>query len=471
MSLVFQGDPRLFLDKNGAYIAFSGGQPVMDRGFENVVLILLFTRKGWVGNSLFKDPQKYIGSDFEKAHDAPFTSQSFARIENAAQVALQVLLDTGVASAVEIVSQTLDGFAVTTTVRVTSPNLPFLELIVTKNGPNWVFQKTDPAYLREPKPAVGKGEIIYYHPANVVCGATSGLLQVSPQGETFGTQNNPIPGLSLATGVYGSRDDMHLLASDLGSVITGNGVNPWSVEVLPNEIASALWTGAAYAPQRDLYVLVATTNAGSERMGLFQGGEWAGISPPTSTFYKDVINLQNVDRLISVADTAIAQPLAVSDDGGQTWVMKNSPNASNIWWTMAYSEADSRVVMFARTGTNRLAVSDTSGDSWTTYTLPTTNVMRGTARSDELGLYVAVGSGASAPRFLYSVDGVTWSAADSEPTDVNVWNRVRWSPTLQAFIATASSGTANRNAKSIDGKNWVVYQSVSSVNYAALSVR
>jgi hypothetical protein len=41
MSLVFQGDPRLFLDKNGAYIAFSGGQPVMDRGFENVVLILL----------------------------------------------------------------------------------------------------------------------------------------------------------------------------------------------------------------------------------------------------------------------------------------------------------------------------------------------------------------------------------------------------------------------------------------------
>ena len=64
MTDIYQGDPRLFLDSDGSFLKFTGGQPVMDRGLENIVLISLFTRPGWPGNVLFQDENQKIGSDF-----------------------------------------------------------------------------------------------------------------------------------------------------------------------------------------------------------------------------------------------------------------------------------------------------------------------------------------------------------------------------------------------------------------------
>ena len=45
----FQGDPRLVLTEEGSEIIWKGGQPVLDQGVENVVLIDLFTN----GSQLF----------------------------------------------------------------------------------------------------------------------------------------------------------------------------------------------------------------------------------------------------------------------------------------------------------------------------------------------------------------------------------------------------------------------------------
>ena len=83
-----QGDPRLVLTENGSKIVYKGGQTVMDQGVENLALISLFTRRGWAGNVLFKDPLQKIGSDFVDAGLEPITLGSLNTVRDAAIKAL-----------------------------------------------------------------------------------------------------------------------------------------------------------------------------------------------------------------------------------------------------------------------------------------------------------------------------------------------------------------------------------------------
>ena len=79
----FSGDPRLILGVNGWTIDYEGGQPVMDAGLENFVIISLFTRPGWCGNA-YLSPAEQIGSDFLDTCAQALTLQTLADIENAA---------------------------------------------------------------------------------------------------------------------------------------------------------------------------------------------------------------------------------------------------------------------------------------------------------------------------------------------------------------------------------------------------
>lgn len=80
-----QGDPRLILGPDGSRLQFTGGQPLMDGGLENQVLIALFTSPGWCGNALLDYP---VGSDFEIACNQPITRSVLNTIRNAAERAL-----------------------------------------------------------------------------------------------------------------------------------------------------------------------------------------------------------------------------------------------------------------------------------------------------------------------------------------------------------------------------------------------
>lgn len=135
----FQGDPRLVMTQNGTRLQFVGGQPLMDRGLENLVLISLFTHEGWCGNRLMKTP---IGSGFMPACNQPITRQSINRVRAAAEAAL--------------VNPALGRVAVTVTnptgqqlrvhIVVEPPASNPQELVLTRNGANWYSQRTEPAY-------------------------------------------------------------------------------------------------------------------------------------------------------------------------------------------------------------------------------------------------------------------------------------------------------------------------------------
>ena len=142
---IYQGDPRLFLDGNGAYIKFKGGQPVMDRGLENMVLMKLFTRSGWPGNVLFLNPAERIGSDFELSLEQPITLTSLNNIRNAA---IRALSDPAFGS-VDVVVTNSESYRIDIIITIEPPGQDIQKLLVTRNGLNWIAQKLDPAYKRE----------------------------------------------------------------------------------------------------------------------------------------------------------------------------------------------------------------------------------------------------------------------------------------------------------------------------------
>jgi hypothetical protein len=144
----FQGDPRLIITPDGSTLRFKGGQPVMDGGFENAVLISLFTRPGWVGNALFDDPAQRIGSDYEEANELPITIENNDRVREAAKRALANFETDNLVERIDIEVTNPFGHARETTILITAPGGSVQELSILKNGLNWLVQANDPAHKR-----------------------------------------------------------------------------------------------------------------------------------------------------------------------------------------------------------------------------------------------------------------------------------------------------------------------------------
>jgi len=138
---IYSGDPRLVMTVDGTYLNFIEGQPTMDQGWENYVLICLFTEKGWAGNDLFSDINQQIGSTFIEATRQPITVQALADIRNAAEKALKnsAFGDVGVVVTNPISTQIK--------IRITIEPIgqDSREFLLTRDGLNWILQSRFPA--------------------------------------------------------------------------------------------------------------------------------------------------------------------------------------------------------------------------------------------------------------------------------------------------------------------------------------
>ena len=138
----FQGDPRIFLDGDGAYFLYLGGQPVMDGGWENYALIKLLTEY-WIGNVLFPENKVKIGGRFVEATKKPITISNLNNIQQEAEIQLRPMVQNNLASEI-IVEVTNPKFnEVRTSILVKRPNIPDSELVLTTNGNNWIIQRDD----------------------------------------------------------------------------------------------------------------------------------------------------------------------------------------------------------------------------------------------------------------------------------------------------------------------------------------
>ena len=141
----YDGDPRIVIDKDGASIEYRDGQPVMDAGLENNDLIALFTEPGWPGNVLLEDDQQ-IGSDFEKLATGSITLSKLTDIENAARLALTSEIVSTDSIEVSVVNPA--GTSLAVVIRRAPPGQDVGELLVSRDGLNWINQANNPANER-----------------------------------------------------------------------------------------------------------------------------------------------------------------------------------------------------------------------------------------------------------------------------------------------------------------------------------
>jgi len=155
MITLFQGDPKLFLDEDGSYLTWIGGQCIMDAGLENAVFISLFTTlepvnsaRGWAGNYLFENNDYWIGSRFEEALNVPITLGALTNAEDEAKKALDWMIAKNLASSIDVTVTNPVGPQIYTLIQIQPPDLPIQKLLLIKNGINWIYQIEDPAYRR-----------------------------------------------------------------------------------------------------------------------------------------------------------------------------------------------------------------------------------------------------------------------------------------------------------------------------------
>lgn len=144
MTNIFQGDPRIFIDENGADLKFIGGQPIMDGGVENLAVISLFTEPGWAGNDLFRNSDQIIGSSFQSAASQTITQSSLNRIRDAAEKALK----NPAFGEVTVTVTNPTGYQIHVSALIKPPGSDAKELSLTKNGLNWQIQAVSPASSR-----------------------------------------------------------------------------------------------------------------------------------------------------------------------------------------------------------------------------------------------------------------------------------------------------------------------------------
>lgn len=143
----FSGDPAVKLTPDGAKMLFVGGQPVMDAGLNNAALISLYTKLGWWGNALLTDPNQQIGSDFEEVRTI-VDRQTINDYTDSANRALQSMIDSGISQRNEVTVTNPKGDQIQTEIKIYPPGQDVQQLLLLKNGINWINQAINPAHER-----------------------------------------------------------------------------------------------------------------------------------------------------------------------------------------------------------------------------------------------------------------------------------------------------------------------------------
>lgn len=145
----FQGDPSIRMTDNGATMKFTGGQPVMDQGLENAVLISLFTKRGWWGNVLAGKESEVIGSDYLSEAAKPITElDAINRVTGAGNKALEWLRTAKIIKKATITVTNPRTDYLRADIKIEPPGEDIQTLVFINNGMSWIYQFNFPANER-----------------------------------------------------------------------------------------------------------------------------------------------------------------------------------------------------------------------------------------------------------------------------------------------------------------------------------
>ena len=149
---IYEGDPKMIVSADGMRLEFKGGQPVMDRGIENSIIIDLGTKSkgidshqnGWIGNYLFNETEQKIGTEYQDSFEnEPITLSGLAIREQATKEALKGKVYGEIDS--DVINPSAD--KIINQIKVNPPAGSFLFQSETFSK-LWIFQAIDPANER-----------------------------------------------------------------------------------------------------------------------------------------------------------------------------------------------------------------------------------------------------------------------------------------------------------------------------------
>jgi phage gp46-like protein len=144
----YEGDPRIYLEEDGAEMDLRGGQPIMDQGLENTVLITLLTDEGWQLNKLETDSRKHIGSKFLRVARRTITADNMLDIKSAILQAFKPLEENKIIKDTEAAVSSPTGQRIEAGVLVKPVRQDPLILVLEKFGQLWLAQTSNPAHLK-----------------------------------------------------------------------------------------------------------------------------------------------------------------------------------------------------------------------------------------------------------------------------------------------------------------------------------
>ena len=122
MSLEYQGDPKLKISPySDGGINYNYGQPDMDTGLENAVIISLGTKKGWWGNLLMQKETQKIGSDYDLLTHSIINSNQIKKIEDNAESSLNWMKSLNIIEKAESSVSNPQADRIENTIRIIKP--------------------------------------------------------------------------------------------------------------------------------------------------------------------------------------------------------------------------------------------------------------------------------------------------------------------------------------------------------------
>lgn len=140
MTSIYQGDLLLSSDGDGVTVTFKGGQPTLDSGITNSVILSLFF-KSWFMNATIEDELEHIGSEFTNyLVNNPITVSNLNTARNIALKSLSWLTSENIASEVDVRLRNPNGSIVQVLVLIKPPGKTVIAILATKYGLNWKIQ-------------------------------------------------------------------------------------------------------------------------------------------------------------------------------------------------------------------------------------------------------------------------------------------------------------------------------------------
>lgn len=136
----YYGDLLLSNTGDGITVTFKGGQPVLDSGIINSVILSLFF-KSWFMNAIIEDTLEHVGSEFTTyIINNAISVSTLNTARNIALKSLSWLISENIASEVDVRLRNPNGSVIQVLVLIKPPGKTVIAILATKYGLNWKIQ-------------------------------------------------------------------------------------------------------------------------------------------------------------------------------------------------------------------------------------------------------------------------------------------------------------------------------------------